>query len=192
MVNYFTKKKEYKIEGTAISERNPYAYEYERPHYIDWELEVEETDFIKWNRDNWKWLPNDKEGVYVIYKEDGTPLYIGTTGNKDGFRGRLRKHNKKKYFLLEAGYIKLYYIANPTSRLLFERIKIHQLEPILNRDFKHLIEITDDYVQNLKEDVAETVDLLLLNGITLDVIEGIIKKEGLNGLKEELEKLKKK
>lgn len=188
----FTKKKNYKIEGWAIYERNPIDFSNEKPHYMDseWGLTVEETDFIKWVRNRWDWLPDDKKGVYIIYSETGEPLYIGSTGNKKGFRGRLSKHHNKELFGLKAEHIKMYYIEDPTARLLFERIKIHQLEPILNRDFQHSLKVTDNYLGNLKNEILDAMSELKVLGEQEQDIKDLLDKEGFKGLVNKITELK--
>lgn len=101
------------------------------------EVEFQEGPVIQWESTDTviRSLPDDKHGVYVIYDDKGC-LYVGKTWQGLGFRGRIRTHKNLDVFSAQANFISLFYIdgSNTQQILLFERIKIAQLNPTLNRD----------------------------------------------------------
>ena len=107
------------------------------------EIEFEVGPVIDWNTSKIiDQLPSDKCGVYVIYSQKDTDncLYVGKTWDNDGFKGRFTKHKSEKKhwddFVIDAHSVSLFFIDKdePQHILLFERIKIAQLNPLLNRD----------------------------------------------------------
>jgi len=93
------------------------------------------------------------KGVYVIY--NGVEcIYVGQTGAKLGIKNRLRYHKRYKDFVENAKVIVCYEVNEKNDRLLFERIKISQLNPKLNADEKGTAE---ERTKLFKESVEERV-----------------------------------
>lgn len=74
-------------------------------------------------------------GVYIIYGEGDFTLYVGQTGDSFHKRFASEDHKLKMNFLNAfANRIEFYHIENVQQRLLFERIQIANLRPIINSD----------------------------------------------------------
>lgn len=98
---------------------------------------------ILWKEDDYTFhfLPNNERGVYVVYgkpdrRDSESPnhvLYVGETGNN--FRTRFQNHDYRTLFVLFATKVHLYKFNNneDAERILFEKAKILDLEPLLNK-----------------------------------------------------------
>ncbi|ASL64005.1 hypothetical protein [Bacillus cereus] len=131
----------------------------------------EETDFIKMNN-------NSRELI----------LYVGETGESKGFAGRLGKHAYRYLFHLKATAIRLYAVSNNTAkdevnRLLLEKAKIIQLDPILNKTLIHpRSKKNQSLVDELYHDIYNNESIKKI----LDEIEGEDEKK----VKETLNKIR--
>lgn len=181
-----SKKNEYVISGVLITEINPFNREKNYGDTLTGFLDDEDpnTEVKYWNNNGNMWISN-KKGVYIIYSETGFPLYVGQTGGgKATFYSRFPRESNLLFFRTFARYVKFYYINDVTSRLLFERIKIHQLKPLLNRDRGHLI-ISRDYSQeDMKTEVGVILDLAQLFNNDFKEIAQIINDKGFTFLLE--------
>ncbi|MGE7932353.1 hypothetical protein [Viridibacillus arvi] len=126
---------EQKLKGVKVNDK-PVEVNFEEGYILDWN---DTNDVLEQ-------LPKDKHGVYTIFEEDKC-IYVGKTWATNGFYGRLSAHEKLDTFKKRADKITLFFIEkdNTNEILLFERIKISQLEPILNRD---------DDIAKMKSDAA--------------------------------------
>ncbi|MGG4289974.1 hypothetical protein ABEW81_19440 [Priestia megaterium] len=101
------------------------------------------TEVIFWDEQDttFKFLPNDTQGVYIVYgkcdrnndKEEDKIVYVGETG--DSYRIRFQKHEYRLFFVLFATKIKLIKFSSgrDDERVFYEKAKILDLEPILNK-----------------------------------------------------------
>ncbi|WP_218923365.1 GIY-YIG nuclease family protein [Bacillus toyonensis] len=144
---------------TIPSTRENYGYEItiKINKVEEYEWHKEDADFI------YK-LPSDKYGVYIVYSEKEC-IYVGETTMNGGFQHRFKKHHYLQEFLVEARRVVLYEMDQERNneRILLEKIKIKELNPILNRAEKKekSLELSKDVankIQSLTEDLLEAFD----------------------------------
>lgn len=126
-------------------------------------------------------LPKDKHGVYVVY-DNTNCIYVGETKNSKGFFGRFQNHHYLTEFRTRARRIILYVIdkKNDNDRLLFEKLKIKELNPVLNK------------AENKKQSLMYTEDVFeYLRDITKTLIEKLPNSEDLNINEDEFKKIDK-
>ncbi|MEX3624689.1 hypothetical protein [Viridibacillus arvi] len=115
-------------------------------------------------------LPKDKHGVYIVY-DNTNCIYVGETKNSNGFFGRFQNHHYLTEFRTKARRIILYVIDKKydNDRLLFEKLKIKELNPVLNKE------------ENKKQSLMYTQDVFeYLRDITKTLIEELPNSEDLN------------
>lgn len=107
-------------------------------------------------------LPSDKHGVYVVFENDKC-LYVGETKNQKGFKGRFEGHHYLREFRTNATKIILYIIDKEkhNDRVLFEKLKIKELNPILNRTERRedSIKYSLNVIEGIKQDINELIDI---------------------------------
>ncbi|PFR04421.1 hypothetical protein COK31_11160 [Bacillus cereus] len=140
-------------------------------------IEINEILVKEWKEDNpISSLPSDKHGVYVVYRNNKC-LYVGETKNKDGFKGRFQNHHYLKEFKVRATKVILYVIDKEkhNDRVLYEKLKIKELNPILNRveEREKSINYTLSIIDEVKQNVKELIEIF---------------GEGFNGESQEVEK----
>ena len=126
-------------------------------------IEVDEIIEKEWKGDNFhSTLPNNKYGVYVVYDNDKC-LYVGETKSKNGFKGRFKDHYYLKEFRSRATKIIMYIISKEkhNDRVLFEKLKIKELNPILNRAEEREISInySNKVLVEIEQYVRELIDI---------------------------------
>lgn len=106
-------------------------------------VDAYDSQNIRWKEEDFTFtfLPNNEEGVYIVYgKVDrhayNSPthvLYVGESG--DDFRTRFQKHDYRALFVLFATRVVLYKFKDgeDAERILFEKAKILDLKPLLNK-----------------------------------------------------------
>lgn len=133
---------------------------------------------ISWKRDdsNYNFLSELKgiSGVYVIYDDSGC-MYVGTSGGKRGIFNRLRYHEKLTHFKETAELVVCYRFDDKKERLLFEMVKIIQLNPSLNSDEKGL---TEELIRKYEDEVEDKI---------WDIIEQICEIETTGEFREKLQ-----
>lgn len=130
-------------------------------------INIKEIIELERNKDNFddflSLLPKDKHGVYVVYDDKGC-MYVGETKDIEGFHGRFEGHEHLKSFKVKSKKITLYVIDKKydNDRLLFEKLKIRELDPYLNKtqNKKLSIEYTERVMRELKEKAEEFIEFL--------------------------------
>lgn len=180
----------YTISGPTIADINPFSADRNKPDSLSYPdigiLEV--AGYREWVNGDKSWIPTSK-GVYVIYNFEGIPLYVGQTGEGNAtFKTRLPKETYIKYLRTFSKWVKFYTIEDALTRLLFERIKISQLNPLLNRDPGNLLDERNYTNHDICKGFILTLILCrrFLEGINEDTILSIAaaggKRGGLNGI----------
>ncbi|HEB2439601.1 hypothetical protein CN335_12520 [Bacillus thuringiensis] len=99
-------------------------------------------------------LPSDKYGVYIVYSNEHC-IYVGETAMKGGFQNRFKRHHYLPEFLVEARRVVLYEMDKERNneRILLEKIKIKELNPILNRAEKRekSLELSNEVANKIQE-----------------------------------------
>ncbi|MGE1112983.1 hypothetical protein ACQJ0K_14610 [Priestia megaterium] len=147
-------KKSYNIEIKVNNDTNPQT----RKKYDDeFTINVNNIAEYKWDETDEEFiskLPSDKYGVYVVYSDEQC-IYVGETAMNGGFQNRFKKHHYLQEFLTEARRVVLYEINKELSneRILLEKIKIKQLNPILNRaeEKEQSLKFSNDVANRIRE-----------------------------------------
>lgn len=141
-----------KVKGVVVKE-----------HLILPNIVIDEVLVKEWEEDKFVLsLPRDKHGVYVVY-ENHKCLYVGETRNQQGFKKRFQGHQYLKEFNARATKVILYVIDKEkhNDRVLYEKLKIKELNPILNRveERKKSIDYTLSVINEVKLNVEELIEI---------------------------------
>ncbi|ARV91517.1 GIY-YIG nuclease family protein [Bacillus cereus] len=192
-----------KIEDTNSSVKE--LHRTRLPKYTK-EIIIDQVEYrvFDWNKQDPKLeFLNDFDnitGVYVVYSHHEC-MYVGETGYKLGIRNRLRYHEKYKVFMEQATHVICYKIEDTKERLLFERVKISQLSPILNADKKGQVQkvqekyesITEDRVWDALNEIAsiseETYELAINSPLSFEELRKKILDYGFTELNKDIMKI---
>lgn len=140
---------------------------------------------MEWDDDDFvSKLPVDKYGVYIVY-EEGTCIYVGETRNNEGFKGRFENHHYLDEFNAKATKVVLYQMDRnlDNDRILFEKIKIKELNPILNRaeNRDESIQYSASVLEGIRNKTDDLIELFSNDSkFTNDQIEEMDKRTAKN------------
>ena len=134
------------------------------------QIEFERGSSIKWL--DRRYFPKDKHGVYVVYNYNGEVIYVGKTLDKVGFFGRLSSnHQYFDTFKKDCDHIEFFYLENSLEILMFERAKILQFDPLLNRDDDERIVRSQNYEKAVNDEFALFQYYVLNDSAIVDEME---------------------